>query len=92
MKNCELCKHYEHRISGYPCRYCHFKNNKPHWVPTDEIAELIEAVERKAFDAAKEKEMIGKIFPAQEATYNETYQYVEVEKYESFEQWKEESK
>ena len=81
MKNCELCKHYEHRISDYPCKYCHFKNNKPYWDPTDEIAEVIEAAERKAFQAGWE----GAI---------DTYEAGDVREYlhEDFEKWKEENK
>lgn len=60
MKNCEGCKHYEVHSSKYPCNDCfHFFEGKPDWEPSEEIAAIIEeiaaiieAAERKAFQAA----------------------------------------
>lgn len=45
---CEGCKEHYNR-SHNACIYCLRSADRPHWTPNNEIAELIEAAERKAF-------------------------------------------
>lgn len=48
MKHCRTCKHFAQSIVVEPCISCIDESN---WQSDDHIAELIEAAERRAFEA-----------------------------------------
>lgn len=81
MKKCETCDYAFDHHRSMPCRDCYDKADKPHYKVSNAIASLIEAAERKAFQAGWE----GAI---------DTYEAGDVREYlhEDFEKWKEESK
>lgn len=55
MKSCEGCKNVFDHHTSKPCRSCRYKDDRPNWTASKYIAELIEAAERKAFQAGWEK-------------------------------------
>lgn len=81
MKSCEGCKYVFNHHTSKPCWTCYNKADKPNWIASKDISELIESAERKAFQAGWERCL-------------DWYEVGEVREYlhEDFEQWKKESK
>lgn len=72
MKSCYTCKQYTNHSEDIPCVGCITHTNYPHWKPNDDLADIIEEAERKAFKSARE------LHPTKFA----------YRKYETFEEWK----